>query len=116
MGQNLHNQNNCIYLNKTVLHKCLVYNVSRCHTLLSLSSSFFSHSKSLYLRRTHESFSLKMGRFVYNSTRKAEQVIFIILNIRLQIRQNRPFLSTQFRNDVFATVKLCTKRLYNASQ
>lgn len=33
-------------------------------TLLSLSSSFFSHSKSLYLLRTQESFNLKMGRLV----------------------------------------------------
>lgn len=33
-------------------------------TLLSLSSSLFNHSKSLYLLFTHESFNLKMGRFV----------------------------------------------------
>lgn len=34
-------------------------------TLLSLSSSFFNHSKSLYLLLTQESFNLKIGRFVY---------------------------------------------------
>lgn len=33
-------------------------------TLLSRSSSFLSHSKSLYLRSTRESFTLNTGRFV----------------------------------------------------
>lgn len=46
----------------------LNYDPEPCHygalTLLSLSSSFFNHSKSLYLLLTQESFSLKMGRFV----------------------------------------------------
>lgn len=32
--------------------------------LLSRSSSFFSHSKSLYRLLTHDSFNLKIGRFV----------------------------------------------------
>lgn len=39
-------------------------------TLLSLSSSFFNHSKSLYLLLTQESFNLKMGRFVYKEKAK----------------------------------------------
>ncbi len=38
-------------------------------TLLSLSSSVLSHSKSLYRLRTQDSFSLKMGRFVCGHTR-----------------------------------------------
>lgn len=36
-------------------------------TLLSLSSSFLSHSKSLYRRRTEDSFCLKTGRFVWKN-------------------------------------------------
>lgn len=36
----------------------------QCLTLLSLSSSALSHSKSLYRLRTDDSFSLKMGRLV----------------------------------------------------
>lgn len=39
-------------------------------TLLSLSSSVFNHSKSLYLLLTRESFSLKMGRFVWTKKKK----------------------------------------------
>ena len=41
-----------------------------CTTLLSLSSSFLSHSKSEYRLRTLDSFSLKTGRFVWNKTNK----------------------------------------------
>ena len=36
-------------------------------TLLSLSSSFLSHSKSENLLRTLDSFTRKTGRFVYNN-------------------------------------------------
>lgn len=39
-------------------------------TLLSLSSSFLSHSKSLYLLLTVDSFSLKIGRFVWKQEHK----------------------------------------------
>lgn len=39
-------------------------------TLLSLSSSALSHSKSLYRLRTDDSFSLKMGRLVCGQTHK----------------------------------------------
>lgn len=66
------------------LHKpaCLNYHPEEYHycplTLLSLSSSFFNHSKSLYLLLTQESFSLKMGRFVY--TEKKENRHWFILN------------------------------------
>lgn len=52
----------------------LNYDPEPCHyralTLLSLSSSFFNHSKSLYLLLTQESFSLKMGRFVCTKKEK----------------------------------------------
>lgn len=39
-------------------------------TLLSRSSSFFSHSKSLYRLLTHDSFNLKIGRFVCNKEKQ----------------------------------------------
>lgn len=47
--------------------------LSQSPTLLSLSSSFFNHSKSLYLLLTQESFSLKMGRFVYVDQKRKEK-------------------------------------------
>lgn len=50
-------------------------------TLLSLSSSARSHSKSLYRLCTQDSFSLKMGRLVYEHTHVKNRKLLLLFTV-----------------------------------
>lgn len=72
-----------------------------CLTLLSLSSSFFSHSKSLYRLLTQESFSLKIGRFVCSQDRDKTQKLFH--GTRLLVRRREKKKQTKQKTGLNAT-------------